>query len=219
MGFEHRSLSGVTVLAAHDGPTFFIGTFGRADERLLLKATRKVCHIRLILPDSQVSTSLCAPRQYSQVLRNRRNFFELLLGPWWGIILLFYQHFFSDWIAIVIFFLVQMLSLLSVLWLVFLVLPICFLLVYPKFLCPYSTSYSPSINQNVTLPVIDFVTCLGVTGTGMGVLSGSLLGAETQKGRKQSYGHNINASAIPTVSSCLQSTEEKSLRSLGALVC
>ena len=69
------------------------------------------------------------------------------------------------------------------------------------------------------LPVIDFVTCLGVMGTGTGVLSGSLLGAETQKGRKQSFGHDINVSAIPTVSSCLQSTEEKFPRSLGAPVC
>lgn len=112
-----------------------------------------------------------------------------------------------------------MLSLSSLAGFFFFVLPICFLLVCPKFHCPYSTFYLPSINQNVTLPVIDFVTCLGVTGTGMGVLSGSLLGAETQKGRKQPYGHNINVSAIPTVSSCLQSTEEKFLRSLGALVC
>lgn len=65
------------------------------------------------------------------------------------------------------------------------------------------------------LPAVDFVTHLGVTGTGMEVLSGPLLGAENQKGKEQS----INFSAIPTVSSCLQNTELKILRSLGSLVC
>lgn len=69
------------------------------------------------------------------------------------------------------------------------------------------------------LPVVDFVTHLCGTETGMGILGGSLLGAKTQKGREQSFGHNINVSAIPTVSSCLQSTEEKFPRSLGALIC
>jgi len=71
------------------------------------------------------------------------------------------------------------------------------------------------------LPVDNLVTCLGVTGTGMGVLGESLLEAETQKGRKQSFGHNIDVSAVPTVSSCLQTTEEKFLRywELSSLSC
>lgn len=77
------------------------------------------------------------------------------------------------------------------------------------------TQYKPEYYADV----VDFVTYLCLTETSMGVLSESLLGAETQKGRKQSFGHNINVSAIPTVSSCLQSTEEEFLRSLRAFIC
>lgn len=107
MWFEHSCMSTVTMIAAHDSPTSILGILCQAGETLLLKATKKLCPTWL----KACHFSMCPQAAFTGPKKQKECWAS---ETWWGVILLFYQHYFYDWIAVIIFSFVQMLSVLSV---------------------------------------------------------------------------------------------------------
>lgn len=105
-------MSTVTMIAAHDSPTSILGILSQAEETLLLKATKKLCPTWL----KAYHLSMCPQAVFTGLKKQKEHWAS---RTWWGIILLFYWHLFSDWISVVTFLSVKMLSILSVLWLGF----------------------------------------------------------------------------------------------------
>lgn len=153
------------MIAAHNSPTSILGILCQAGERLLLKATKRLCPTWL----KAYHFFMCPQAVFTGLKKQKECWAP---RTWWGIILLFYWLFFLTESLQLQFSLCGCYLFFQYCGWVFFPFLIGFSFVSPEFHCQYSISLLPSKTQNIMLPVTDFATCLGVTRAGRGLLLG-----------------------------------------------